>query len=128
MTTFSSDIILLIQYQRTQVARNGVGLALQLALNPLERGGLGLRRVDWRAYTSNLASAKLAENMGFSCVGIVPWHIRYVKGKLKGKIGNGKEFPPGSGPEDAWRDTVKYCLTWDQWEDGVREKIQKIMD
>lgn len=121
-------IVILPPYQHTHVARNAVGLFLQLALNPLEQGGLGLRRVDWRASTSNLASAKLAEKMGFTRVGILPWHIRYVKGKLNGKIGNGKALPPGSDPEDVWRDTVKYCLTWDQWEDGVREKVQKIMD
>ncbi|KAJ5662498.1 Acyl-CoA N-acyltransferase [Penicillium maclennaniae] len=121
-------IVILPPYQRTHVARNAVGLALQLALNPVERGGLGLRRVDWRASTSNLASAKLAEKMGFRRVGIVPWHIRFVKGKLKGKIGNGKELPPGSDPEDVWRDTVNYCLTWDQWEDGQREKGRNMMD
>jgi RimJ/RimL family protein N-acetyltransferase len=121
-------IVVLPPYQRTHVAKNAVGLALQLALDPPERGGLGLRRVDWRASTSNQASAKLAEKMGFEYVGTVPWHIRFVKGKLLGKIGNGKELPPGSDPEDVWRDTVNYCLAWDRWEESVREKVQKIMD
>lgn len=105
-----------------------MGLALQLALDTPERGGLGLRRVDWRASTSNFASAKLAEKMGFERVGVVPWHIRFVKGKLKGKIGNGKVSPPGTDPEDVWRDTVNYCLAWDRWGGGVGEMVQKIMD
>lgn len=121
-------VVILPPYQRTHVARNAVGLVLHLALESPERGGMGLRRVDWRASTSNLASSKLAEKMGFERVGVVPWHIRFVKGKLRGKIGNGKELPPDCDPDDVWRDTVNYCLAWDRWESGVRETVQSVID
>lgn len=121
-------IVILPPYQRTHVAKNAVGLALQLALEPPERGGIGLRRVDWRASTANMASSKLAEKMGFERVGVVPWHIRFVKGKLRGKIGNGRDLPPDCDPEDVWRDTVNYCLAWDRWESGVRETVQSVID
>jgi RimJ/RimL family protein N-acetyltransferase len=109
------------------VATNTVGLALQLAFNSPEMGGLGLCRVHWSANSTNLASAKLAERMGFVQVGMIPWHMRFVKGKINGKYGNGKELPPGSDPEDLWRDTLSFSLGWDMWRDGARDKAEKAM-
>ncbi|KAJ5990991.1 hypothetical protein N7499_011535 [Penicillium canescens] len=120
-------IVILPPYQRTHVATNAVGLALQLALDSAEQGGLGLCRVHWSANSMNLASVKLAERMGFKLIGMIPWHMRFVKGKVNGKIGNGKGLPPGSDPEDLWRDTLSFSLGWDMWRDGVREKIEKAM-
>jgi RimJ/RimL family protein N-acetyltransferase len=120
-------IVILPPYQRTHVATNTVGLALQLAFNSPEMGGLGLCRVHWSANSTNLASAKLAERMGFVQVGMIPWHMRFVKGKINGKCGNGKELPPGSDPEDLWRDTLSFSLGWDMWRDGARDKAEKAM-
>lgn len=120
-------IIILPPYQRTHVAKNAVGLACQYAIDPVEKGGLGLRRVDWRASTSNKASVGLAERMGFRFNGVIPWHIRFVKGVLKEKVGNGKSLPPGSDPEDVWRDSAMLSITWDEWEGGVREKVLEVI-
>ncbi|KAJ5164557.1 Acyl-CoA N-acyltransferase [Penicillium coprophilum] len=120
-------IVILPPYQRTHVATNAAGLALQLAFESAEKGGLGLRRVDWMASTMNLASARLAQRMGFEKIGVIPWHMRFVKGKTNGKVGHGKEPPPGSDPEDLWRDTVSLSLAWDQWENGAREMAAKVM-
>ncbi|KAJ5129336.1 uncharacterized protein N7515_005375 [Penicillium bovifimosum] len=121
-------IVILPPYQRTHVATNAVGLSLQLALEAPEKGGLGLRSVHWSANTLNLASARLAERMGFERIGVIPWHMRLVKGKTNGKVGNGRVLPAGGDPEDLWRDTLQLCLGWDQWEDGVREKVTKLME
>ncbi|KAJ5549881.1 hypothetical protein N7535_002177 [Penicillium sp. DV-2018c] len=121
-------IAILPQYQRSHVATNAVGLALQLALEAPEKGGLGLRRVHWSANSMNLASAKLAMRMGFQKIGTIQWDLRLVKGKTHGKVGNGRELPPGSDPEDLWRDTLQLSLGWDQWEDGVRKMVAQVME
>lgn len=110
------------------MATNAVGLALQLAFESTEKGGLGLRRVHWSASTMNPASSRLAQRMGFEKVGIIPWHMRFVKGKIRGKVGNGRELPPGSDPEDLWRDTLSLSLAWDQWGNGARERTAKAME
>lgn len=120
-------IVILPPYQRSHVASNTVGLALQIAFNSPGQGGIGLRRVHWSASTTNLASARLAERMGFEKVGMIPWHMRFVKGKLNGKIGNGRRVPPGSDPEDLWRDTLSFSLAWDQWESSARDITEKAM-
>ncbi|CAL5872406.1 uncharacterized protein PFLUO_LOCUS6670 [Penicillium psychrofluorescens] len=120
-------IIILPPYQRSHVATNALGLLLNYALNEPDQGGLGLRRVHWMASAANTASARLAERMGFERVGFTPWQMRFVKGKEKGKIGNGKEPPSGSDPADLWRDTVDLSLAWDQWQRGAKEKTQKAM-
>ncbi|KAJ5603404.1 hypothetical protein N7537_006360 [Penicillium hordei] len=121
-------IVILPPYQRTHVATNAVGIALQLAFKSTEKGGLGLCRVHWSASTMNLASSRLAQRMGFEKVGIIPWHIRFVKGKIHGKVGNGREIPPGGDPEDLWRDTLSLTLGWDRWENGAREMVAKAME
>jgi RimJ/RimL family protein N-acetyltransferase len=118
-------IIILPPYQRTHVAKNAVGLALQYSLEASENGGLGLRRVHWRTSTMNIASARLAEKMGFEKIGVVPWHMRFVKGKIRAKTGNGKDLPPGNDPEDLWRDTIDYSLSWERWESFAREETRK---
>ncbi|KAJ5772944.1 Acyl-CoA N-acyltransferase [Penicillium paradoxum] len=120
-------IVILPPYQRSHVATNAVGLALQLGFGSPEDGGLGLRRVDWLTSTMNGASAALAERMGFERVGITPWHMRFVKGKINGKVGNGRAPPPGGDPEDLWRDSLSLSLSWDRWEDGTKERVEKEM-
>lgn len=120
-------IVILPPYQRSHIASNTVGLALRTAFKSPAEGGIGLRRVHWLTSTTNLASARLAERMGFEKVGMIPWHMRFVKGKVNGKIGNGKDLPPGSDPEDLWRDTLSFSLAWDRWENAAREMTEKAM-
>ena len=76
----------------------------------------------------NIASARLAEKMGFERVGVVSWHMRFVKGKLRAKTGNGKDLPPESDPDDLWRDTIDYSISWERWESFAREETRKQID
>ncbi|KAJ5322893.1 hypothetical protein N7452_011182 [Penicillium brevicompactum] len=121
-------IVILPPYQRSHVATNAVGLALQMAFKSPEDGGIGLKRVHWMASSRNLASARLAERMGFENVGVIPWHMRFVKGTLNGKTGNGRVPPPGSDPEDLWRDTLSFSLAWDRWERAAKELTEVAME
>lgn len=120
-------IVVLPQYQRSHVTSNTVGLMLQYAFTSPEDGGMGLQRIQWHCSTANAASAKVAERMGFEKVGKIPYHMKFPLGKRHGKLGNGKPLPPGSHPDDVWRDTFYYSLSWDVWEDEAREKVEKAM-
>lgn len=120
-------IVVLPQYQRSHVTSNTVGLMLQHAFTPAEDGGMGLQRVQWHCSTANAASARVAERMGFEKVGRIPYHMKFPLGKRHGKLGNGKSLPPGSHPDDVWRDTFYYSLSWDVWAGEAREKVEKAM-
>ncbi|KAL2752720.1 hypothetical protein ACRALDRAFT_1052518 [Sodiomyces alcalophilus JCM 7366] len=121
-------VLILPPYQRTHVATNAVGLMMQYALEPEAKGGLGLRRVQWRAHAKNAASIRLAERMGFRKEGIMLWHVRFEKGRLRFKVGNDKPLPPGSDPDDLWRDTIVLSHCWDTWEDGGRAVVEAAMN
>lgn len=127
LSTEIGPVITFPRFQRTHVTNNAVGLLLQYALTSAKEGGLGLKRAHWICNSVNLGSSKVAERLGFEKVGLIPWHWRCVKGKARGKIGNGKPMPPGSDPEDVWRDSLIYTLGWDQWEREALEKVEKAM-
>ncbi|KKY33778.1 putative gnat family [Diaporthe ampelina] len=118
-------IVVLPRYQRSHVTSNTVGLMLQYGFAPAGEGGMGLRRIQWHCSTANTASARVAERMGFEKVGRIPYHMKFPLGKRYGKLGNGRPVPPGSHPDDVWRDSLYYSLSWDVWESEAREKVEK---
>jgi RimJ/RimL family protein N-acetyltransferase len=121
-------VVVLPKFQRTHVATNAVGLMMQYALSSPAEGGLGLRRVQWRAHSLNAGSIKVAERMGFAKEGITRWDVLFSKGRLNGKVGNGKPLPPGSDPDDLWRDSITLSHCWDDWASGGREKVEAAMN
>lgn len=128
LSTEIGFVIILPLFQKTHVTANAAGILLQYALDPPERGGLGLRRVQWKTSSANLASIRSAERMGFRKEGVLRWDQVFHGGKAKGKMGNGQPMPPSGKEEDLGRDTVLFSLCWDDWEQGGREKLQAIMD
>ncbi|KAJ5708505.1 Acyl-CoA N-acyltransferase [Penicillium malachiteum] len=121
-------VVVLPPYQRSHVAVNAAELMLQNAFDSRDNGGLDLYRVHWKASTSNPASSHLAEKLGFkTVVGVTKWHMRFPKGATKGKVGNGRALPPGSDPDDIWRDTVELSMSWEDWQNGARDKTQTAM-
>lgn len=135
MRSAEIGLVVLPAYQRAHVATNVVGLMLGCAFAPAARdgggdgagrGGLGLVRVTWMCSAANEASANLAEKMGFTRVGLIPYHYRFALGKKTGKVGNGRALPPGSDPDDLWRDTILYSMSWEGWAEA-REKVEKAM-
>lgn len=107
---------------------NAIGLVLQYALDAKERNGLGLRRVQWDCATENKASVRAAEKTGFVKEGVLRWQHVYRDGIARGKVGNGRKILGGGSEGDLGRDTVIYSLCWNDWEGGVREKVQAIID
>lgn len=120
-------VVILPKYQQTHVTTNAVGLLMLTAYASPEKGGLGLVRTEWKCNATNIASRKVAERMGYQKVGMIPYQMKFPLGKKTGKIGNGNALPPGSDPDDLWRDTTLYSLSWDIWENEARGKVVKAM-
>ncbi|KAF5369668.1 hypothetical protein D9615_010256 [Tricholomella constricta] len=114
------------QFQRTHVTSNAIGLSLHYALDLPSEGGLGLRRVVWKASPLNAASVKAAERMGFTKEGVLRWNWVLPEGKSMG--GNVRERRTGDPKENALgRDTVVLSLCWDDWEVYGRDRVAAAM-
>ncbi|KIJ43503.1 hypothetical protein M422DRAFT_30792 [Sphaerobolus stellatus SS14] len=131
-------IILNPKHHATRLAHRAVRLLLHWCLDvPSEvEGTLGLRRVEWQAHTANVRSARVAERMGFVKEGVIRWNrvlpvekvgvgrgeekedAAVASERLKLRMGDGK---PG-------RSSVLLSLCWDDWEDRVREHVDKLVE
>lgn len=120
-------VVIFPAFQRTHVASNAVGILLRYCLEPPSASppGLGLRRVQWCAHERNVASAKLAERMGFKREGVMRWH--WVLPEVLARDGN-KPGPNDKYPEKYGRNTVLLSVCWDDWERGVRDNVQRNID
>jgi len=127
LSTEIGCVVVLPSYHRSHVTTNAVGLMLQYALNSVEEGGLGLRRVKWQASTMNAPSIRVAERLGFQKEGILRWHFAFRQGAQNRKVGNGRALPPGSAEGDLGRDTVVLSLCWDDWAQGGKTKVEEAM-
>lgn len=123
LSTEIGFIFILPSFQKTGVASTVVGLMLQHALEPEERGGLALRRVQWQTNSLNAASRRLAERMGFQMEGILRWQRIFPAGGRKRKMGNGRELPEGSDADDLGRDTAMLAICWDDWKLRERDRV-----
>ena len=92
MSTEIGFVVILPPYQRTHVTSRAIGLALHYALERPENGGLGIRRVHWKTSTKNFGSIKVAERMGFTKVGVIPWCVRYVRANGGQRLETGRIF------------------------------------
>ncbi|KAH8118069.1 acyl-CoA N-acyltransferase [Phellopilus nigrolimitatus] len=126
LSTELGFVLVFPAFQRTHVLSNAVGLLLHYSLNlPSDpvRPGLGLRRVQWQANTRNDKSVRAAERIGFRCEATMRWY---------GSLPNGMEgYEPRKSdplPNRPGRDSVYLAICWDDWESGVKEKVQAVMD
>ncbi len=97
-----------------------VALLMQYALLLPSEGGLGLRRVQYQTDANNDRSIALARKFGFQQEGILRWH-RVMPGEKSGlspREGDGKPGTKG-------RHTAILAVCWDDWEQGVKEKISR---
>ncbi|KAF7794144.1 hypothetical protein EIP86_005275 [Pleurotus ostreatoroseus] len=127
LTTEIAFVLIFRAFQRTHVASNAVGALLRYCLEvpAASPPGLGLRRVQWCAHSRNLASARLAERMGFKREGIIRWH--WVLSEHLARDGN-MPRKTDRWPEKPGRDTVLLSLCWDDWEGGAKEVAEKEMN
>lgn len=115
-------VIVLPNFQRTFVSSNAIGLVLRYCLDlpTAANPGLGFRRVQWTANPYNAASIRAAERMGMKLEGTMRWVWVLDEGK------DGNEAS-GRG-EGKGRDSVILAVCWDDWEGGVRELVDRLID
>ncbi|KAJ3725364.1 hypothetical protein C8R42DRAFT_575889, partial [Lentinula raphanica] len=114
------------RFLRTHVRLHMVGLLMRYALDVPDEGGLGLRRVQWSANVKNGGSVGLARKMGMREEGVRRWaRVLVVE---KGEGGNGVQRRRGNPREECpGRDTLGLAICWDEWEDGGKEWVEKIL-
>lgn len=116
-------VVILPPWQRTFMSSHAIGLMLNYALNLPSDGGLGLRRVAWQANPFNVPSVRAAERMGFIAEGVQRWTWILPAGREGGK-------PPVDGKRGSGqgRDSIFLAICWDDWENGGREHVAKMMN
>jgi len=122
-------IIILPPFRRTHVTTNAVGLLMRYALDPPTASlpGLGLRRVVWQSSEKNSASIRVAERMGFKMEARLRWDRVFPSGQ--GKVGNGGDIRAGDArPDMLGRHTILFATCWDEWENGGKERVARLMD
>jgi len=117
------------EFRRTYVTSNAVGLVLNYCLelpsSPLQRRGLGFRRVQWTAHPENQPSIALAKRMGFEEEGLLRW-TRVVPQIVEGNgIPLRDEDPKNPSPG---QHSAVLSLCADDWENGGRELVRHMID
>ncbi|KAJ7639448.1 GNAT family acetyltransferase [Roridomyces roridus] len=122
MSTEIGPVICFPEFQRTYVTSHAVAVLLRHCLDlPSEAGGMGFRRVQWKAHSMNVASVKAAERMGFKMEGTLRWTHVLPPGREGQAAGRGRGEALG-------RDSCLLAICWDDWESGGRELVQKVLD
>ncbi|KAL0955088.1 hypothetical protein HGRIS_004005 [Hohenbuehelia grisea] len=121
-------VITLPAYQGQNFAKHAVGLLLRYVLDR-ETGqpgvvtpGLGFRRVQWTAHADNGASIRCAESLGFEREALVRWS--WVLDETK----EGRPVDCDGRGGRMGRNSTLLVLCWDDWENGVRDTVVKILE
>lgn len=125
MCTEIGHVIIFPEFQRTYVTTNATSILLRYCLELPSRlpGALGLRRVEWRANTKNEPSVRAATRMGFRQEGVLRWQMALPEGK------EGDEPREGDPRKERLkRDSALLAVCCDDWEGGLREKVQESID
>ena len=114
-------VVVFPDFQGTHVSKHAIGAMLKYWLDVPSQGGMGFRRLSWTAHPANGASVGIAEKMGFKKEGIRRWTWILPEG-MPGKDVD-DERGVGKG-----MDSILLSLCWDDWENGVREKVLKLIE
>ncbi|KAF8269110.1 hypothetical protein EI94DRAFT_1038266 [Lactarius quietus] len=119
-------------FRRTYVGSNAIGILLQYTLElpsppprPGVRRGLGFRRVQWMAHTANKSSQAPALRMGLKEEGVMRWTWVLPEGVEGNGIPIRARDPLSPQPG---RHSVLFALCADDWENGGREHVQRMID
>ncbi|RSH91034.1 hypothetical protein EHS25_010210 [Saitozyma podzolica] len=116
-------ILIMKPYQRTHVLTHAAGLVMHRILDPTSMGGLGLRRCQWTTTVLNAPSQNAAKRLGYTGEGV----LRAIKVLQPGKEGFAAGRVDSYNPEGPRRDNWYASVLWDEWENGVRAHIDKLM-
>ncbi|WVN85148.1 uncharacterized protein L203_100291 [Cryptococcus depauperatus CBS 7841] len=116
-------ITILPPFHRTHVQTHASGLIMHRILDHPSQGGLGLRRAQWLTTSLNTASQAASKRMGFKFEGV----LRCQKILPVGKEGARDGRPGVRQAECPVRDDWYSSVTWYEWEEGIREHVDKLM-
>ncbi|WVO18989.1 uncharacterized protein IAS62_000265 [Cryptococcus decagattii] len=116
-------ITILPPFHRTHVQTHCSGLIMHRILDHPSQGGLGLRRCQWLTTTLNSASQAASKRMGFTFEGV----LRCMKVLPPGKEGIRDGRQDVRQAECMVRNDWYSSVTWYEWEEGVREHVDKLM-
>ncbi|KAK8865855.1 hypothetical protein IAR55_001003 [Kwoniella newhampshirensis] len=116
-------ILILEPFQRSHVLSHAAGLIIHRILDMPSDGGLGLRRAQWFATSLNEKSKAAALRLGFSLDGILRAHRVLPKGREGVRPGRKGDYLEDQMTRDSWLASI----SWDQWEGGVRDHVDKLM-
>jgi RimJ/RimL family protein N-acetyltransferase len=116
-------LITLPSAQRTHVTTHAVALLLRYVLNIPAEGGIGLRRVVWRAHPDNARSIAVAKRFGFQDEGPVRWARVVDEGRTPGV--SPRDGDPA--PNKPGRHAVQFSLCCDDWEGSVKETVYRFL-
>ncbi|PLB49977.1 hypothetical protein P170DRAFT_354701 [Aspergillus steynii IBT 23096] len=115
-------------FSRQGIPTNASGLLVHYFLRSPAEGGLGLLRVQSRASAGNIASIVAMLRYGFRKEGISRWHRVLHHATQRMKVGNGRLVPGYADRDSVARDTVHLAFCWDDWQNGGREKAERVME
>ena len=125
-TTEIGFVVVFPAFHHTHVAKEMVGVLLRYTLRlPGESPpGIGMRRVQWCANPDNAPSIGLAGRMGFRREGTLRWvWVLPEEESLMGE--KGREGDPADGKRG--RHTAVLSVGWDDWEGGVKDKVEALL-
>lgn len=139
----------LIPHQRTHVLTHAAGLLMHRILDDGSLGGMNLRRCQWFTNSLNKPSQAAALRLGYTFEGILRSHRMLPVGK---RGAHGEYVPPiipvfrnmplvrcradnlhpiagrkGEFEAQNSRDSWLSSVTWEEWEGGVRDHVDKLM-
>ena len=118
LTTEIGYLIVLPAFQGTGITSAAVALLLQYALLLPTEGGLGLRRVQYQTDARNERWIGLARKCGFQLEGMMRWSMVVSEDKDGVEPREGEPKPRTKG-----RHTAVLVVCWDDWEQGLKEKV-----
>ncbi|KAF8549264.1 hypothetical protein OG21DRAFT_1421625 [Imleria badia] len=101
---------------------------MSLILNPDQ--SVRLRGVQWQALEQNNASIKVTERMGFKREAQMRWDRVLDSQDGQEKTENGEAIREGGArpaPGTVDRPMVMLAICWDDWENGWREQVARLM-
>lgn len=137
LATEIGHLVIFPPFQRTHVTTNAVGLLLIHALEVPEKGGWGMRRVQWTAAPNNKPSIEAAERMGFKWEGILR-NVRPMPGEREDRRkykGEPRDLKPSARPAvmNKQGDPLPGVPSWDTaflslcWDDYDRSEVERLM-
>ncbi|OCF37015.1 hypothetical protein I317_02662 [Kwoniella heveanensis CBS 569] len=116
-------IMILSKFHRTHVQTHATGLLMHRIFDHPSQGGLGLRRCQWITTTLNLPSQNAAKRLGYTYEGV----LRCMRVLPPGKEGAREGRQGVRNADHQVRDDWYSSVTWYEWEESVREHIDKLM-